>query len=53
VAEDAVSALVNLGYRRPEAQPAIARVIERLGDAAPLDAVIREALKELAQRVGG
>ena len=53
VAEDAVSALVNLGYRRPEAQPAIARVIERLGDTAPLDAVIREALKELGQRVGG
>ncbi|MGA3400125.1 MAG: Holliday junction branch migration protein RuvA [Acetobacteraceae bacterium] len=53
VAEDAVSALTNLGYRRPEAQPAVARVIERLGAAAPLDAVIREALKELAQRVGG
>jgi Holliday junction DNA helicase RuvA len=53
VAEDAVSALTNLGYRRPEAQPAVARVVERLGDAAPLDAVIREALKELAQRVAG
>jgi holliday junction DNA helicase RuvA len=51
MAEDALSALTNLGYRRPEAQPAIARVMERLGDAAPLDAVIREALKELAQRV--
>ena len=51
--EDALSALTNLGYRRPEAQPAVARVIERLGDAAPLDAVIRESLKELAQRVAG
>ncbi len=53
VADDALSALVNLGYRRVEAQPAVARVIERLGDAAPLDAVIRDALKELAQRAVG
>jgi Holliday junction DNA helicase RuvA len=52
VAADALSALVNLGYRRPEAQPAVARVVERLGDTAPLDAVIRESLRELAQRVG-
>ena len=53
VAEDAISALVNLGYRRPEAQPVVARAIERLGDAAPLDAVIRDSLKELAQRAPG
>ena len=51
--EDALSALTNLGYRRPEAQPAVARVLERLGDSAPLDALIRESLKELAQRVSG
>ncbi len=51
--EDAMSALVNLGYRRVEVQPVVARVIERLGEAAPVDAVIRESLKELAQRVGG
>jgi Holliday junction DNA helicase RuvA len=50
VAEDAISALVNLGYRRPEAQTVVARIVERLGDAAPLDAVIRDSLKELAQR---
>jgi Holliday junction DNA helicase RuvA len=50
VAEDAISALINLGYRRPEAQPVIAHVLERLGEAAPLDAVIRDSLKELAQR---
>ncbi len=49
IAEDALSALVNLGYRRPEAQPVVARVIARLGDPAPLDAVIRESLKELAR----
>jgi Holliday junction DNA helicase RuvA len=53
VAEDAVSALTNLGYRRPEAQPVVAKVVERLGDGAALDAVIREALKDLAQRVTG
>jgi holliday junction DNA helicase RuvA len=53
VAEDAISALVNLGYRRPEVLPVVARVIERLGDDAGLDTVIRDALKELAQRAPG
>ena len=53
VAGDALSALVNLGYRRPEAQPVVARTVERLGEDASLDAVIRESLKELAQRVSG
>jgi Holliday junction DNA helicase RuvA len=49
---DALSALVNLGYRRPEAQATVARVVERLGDTASLDAIIRESLKELASRTG-
>jgi Holliday junction DNA helicase RuvA len=40
---------VNLGYRRPEAQAAVARVAERLGEAAALDQMIRESLKELAR----
>lgn len=53
VAEDAVSALLNLGYRRPEAQPVVARTIERLGDSAPLDAIIRDSLKDLAQKAAG
>jgi Holliday junction DNA helicase RuvA len=48
VAADALSALVNLGYRRPEAVAAVARVVERLGDAPPLQQVIRDSLKELA-----
>ena len=48
-AEEALSALLNLGYRRPEAQPAVARVVERLGEAASLDQVIRDSLKELAR----
>jgi Holliday junction DNA helicase RuvA len=52
-AGDALSALVNLGYRRPEAQQTVARVAERLGDNATLDALIRDSLKELAQRAPG
>ncbi|HST73953.1 MAG TPA: Holliday junction branch migration protein RuvA [Acetobacteraceae bacterium] len=50
VAEDALSALVNLGYRRQEAQPAVVRVVERLGEGAAIDVVIRDSLRELAQR---
>jgi holliday junction DNA helicase RuvA len=52
-ADDALSALVNLGYRRIEAQPVVARVLERLGEAATLDTLIRDSLKELAQRAAG
>jgi Holliday junction DNA helicase RuvA len=47
--EDAVSALVNLGYKRVEAFGAVARVTQRLGAEAPLDAVIRAGLQELAR----
>jgi Holliday junction DNA helicase RuvA len=46
--DDALSALINLGYRPPEAQPAVARAMERLGPDAPLDAIIRTSLRELA-----
>ncbi|HEX4261210.1 MAG TPA: Holliday junction branch migration protein RuvA [Acetobacteraceae bacterium] len=46
---DALSALLNLGYRRPEAQAALGRATARLGDQAALDALIREGLKELAR----
>ncbi len=49
VEADALSALVNLGYRRAEASAAVAKVLERLGDGALLDAVIRDGLKELAR----
>ena len=52
-AEDAMSALINLGYRRAEVQSVVARAVDRLGDTAPLDAVIRDSLKELAQRSAG
>ena len=49
VNEDAVSALVNLGYRRVEAFGAIARATQRLGPDAPLDAMIRAGLQELSR----
>ncbi len=49
VTADALSALLNLGYRRPEAVAALGRVTERLGDEAALGTVIRESLKELAR----
>ena len=47
--EDAVSALVNLGYKRVEAFGAVVRVTQRLGEGAKLDAVIRAGLQELAR----
>jgi Holliday junction DNA helicase RuvA len=49
VNEDAVSALVNLGYRRVEAFGAVARATQRLGANAQLDTVIRAGLQELAR----
>jgi Holliday junction DNA helicase RuvA len=49
VEADALSALVNLGYRRPDAAAAVDRVLKRLGEGAALDAVIREGLKELGR----
>jgi len=47
--EDAVSALVNLGYKRVEAFGAVARVTQRLGGEATFDAVVRAGLQELAR----
>ena len=52
-ADDAVSALVNLGYRRPEAAQVVARIAERLGGNETLDILIRDSLKELAQKAAG
>ena len=49
VDEDAVSALVNLGYGRSEAFGAVARAGGRLGQGAPLGDLIRAGLEELSQ----
>lgn len=47
-AADAISALVNLGYRRSEAFGAILDAQRRLGSEAPLDALVRAGLRELS-----
>lgn len=46
--EDAVSALINLGYNEGQARQAVASVLRERGNDAPLSDVIRLALKELA-----
>jgi Holliday junction DNA helicase RuvA len=46
-ANDALSALLHLGYARVEAYGAIARVQARLGPDLGVDALVREGLKEL------
>jgi Holliday junction DNA helicase RuvA len=46
---DALSALLNLGYRRPEAESAIAQATGQHGDGASLDILIRAGLKALAK----
>lgn len=45
---DAVSALVNLGYGRTEAFTAVNRAAKSLGDDAGVEAIITASLKELA-----
>lgn len=46
--QDAISALVNLGYARPQAAAAIAASVKALGEAAETGALIRRGLRELA-----
>ena len=46
--QDAISALVNLGYGRPQAAVAIAASVKALGEAAETGALIRRGLRELA-----
>jgi holliday junction DNA helicase RuvA len=48
-AQDALSALVNLGYGRPQAAAAVAASLAALGDSAPAPELIRFGLKELAK----
>jgi Holliday junction DNA helicase RuvA len=53
VTGEAISALVNLGYRRAEAFGAVTAASRRLGDDAKVDALIRAGLQELAQAATG
>jgi Holliday junction DNA helicase RuvA len=46
---DAVSALLNLGFRPAEASAAVAAAEEELGPAASLDALVRLALRKAAK----
>ncbi len=48
-AQDAVLALVSLGYARPQASIAVAKGVATLGAEASTAALIRLGLKELAQ----
>jgi Holliday junction DNA helicase RuvA len=46
--EDAVSALVNLGYGRVDAFGAVSRAVQAAGGKAPLNVLIRASLRELS-----
>jgi holliday junction DNA helicase RuvA len=48
-ADDAVLALVSLGYAQPQAAAAMARISAALGREAETAALVRAGLKELAQ----
>ncbi len=47
--EEAVSALVNLGYRRIEAVTAVSKAQQNLGDGAALNDLIRQGLSALSR----
>mgnify|MGYP003338063398 CR=1 FL=1 len=47
--DDALSALVNLGYAQAQASAAIASVIKREGEDIPAAQLIRLGLKEMAK----
>lgn len=49
-ADDAISALVNLGYSRSDAYSAALKALEELGEKAGLDALIKTSLKEVARK---
>jgi len=48
-AQDALSALTNLGYRPAEASAAVGAAVEELGEGATLDGLVRLALKKASR----
>ena len=48
-AQDALSALANLGFKPAEASAAVAAAVADLGDGATLDALVRLALRKAAK----
>lgn len=48
ISNDAVSALIHLGYGRAEAFGVVANIVREKGETLPLGEVIRESLKELS-----
>jgi holliday junction DNA helicase RuvA len=48
-AQDALSALLNLGYGRPQAAAAVAASVAALGESASVSDLVRFGLKELAK----
>ena len=48
-AQDALSALANLGFKPADASAAVAAAVEDLGDGATLDALVRLALRKAAK----
>lgn len=50
---EAISALTNLGYRRPEAVEAVAKSSQTLGPGASTEALIRQGLNLLSQPLTG
>ena len=48
-AQDAILALVSLGYARAQATAVIAKASRELGDETPTATLIRTGLKALAQ----
>lgn len=52
ITDDAMSALLHLGYRRMEAFAALAAASSDLGEKATLDSLIRTALSRLSQHEG-
>jgi Holliday junction DNA helicase RuvA len=48
-ADDLVSALVNLGYRQPDAEKAVGAAVQDIGAGAPFAELLRSSLKKLSR----